>query len=276
MTFEPRLTAPTTDNRFYYKDNVFYKSGYGMPNCTCYAWGRFYELLNKLGVSGKPKLQTSNAENWYQEEKTYQKGQTPRLGSVIVWRCGKIHEPSDGSGHVMVVEEIYDNGDVLCSGSDYKGRLFYTQKFTKSSGYKLSSSKHKYTFDGFIYLPKDFTTETPIQDDTKVKELEAEIDKLNASLKEKDNKINGLNTYISAQEKTIQELNDKLNLERKTNESHQEQMAELQEENDKLKEEIRTLDEELKESGTYKDIYNITEDGIYEIDLKSGEVLKVC
>lgn len=259
MTFEPRLTAPTTDNRFYYKDNVFYKSGYGMPNCTCYAWGRFYELLNKLGVSGKPKLQTSNAENWYQEEKTYQKGQTPKLGSVIVWSCGKIHEPSDGSGHVMVVEEIYDNGDVLCSGSDYKGRLFYTQKFTKSSGYKLSSSKHKYTFDGFIYLPKDFTTETPIQDDTKVKELEAEIEKLN--------------TYISAQEKTIQELNDKLNLERKTNESHQEQVAELQEENDKLKEEIKALDEELKESETYKDIYNIEKDGIYQIKCKNGEIL---
>ena len=84
-----------------------------------------------------------------------------------------------------------------------------------------------------------------------------------------------MNTYISAQEKTIQELNDKLNLERKTNESHQEQMAELQEENDKLKEEIRSLDEELKESGTYKDIYNITEDSTYEIDLKSGETLIV-
>ena len=172
----------------------------------------------------------------------------------------------------MVVEEIYDNGDILASGSDYKGRLFYTQKFTKSSGYKLSSSKHKYTFDGFIYLPKDFTTETPTQDDTKVKELEAEIEKLNTSLKEKDSKINELNTYISAQEKTIQELNDKLNLERKTNESHQEQMAELQKENDKLEEEIA----KLKDETSYKDIYNITEDGTYEIDLKSGEVLKVC
>lgn len=124
------------------------------------------------------------------------------------------------------------------------------------------------------YTPEE--TKPTEKDDTKVKELEAEIEKLNASLKEKDNKINELNTYISAQEKTIQELNDKLNLERKTNESHQEQMAELQKENDKLKEEIRTLDEELKESGTYKDIYNITEDGTYEIDLKSGEVLKVC
>lgn len=253
MTFEPRLTAPTTDNRFYYKDNVFYKSGYGMPNCTAYAWGRFYELLNKLGVSGKPKLQTSNAENWYQEEKTYQKGQTPKLGSVIVWSCGKIHEPSDGSGHVMIVEEIYDNGDVLCSGSDYKGRLFYTQKFTKASGYKLSSSKYKYTFDGFIYLPKDFTTE-PTQDDTKVKELEAEIDKLNATLKEKE-------AYILAQEKTIQELNDKINLQTK--------------EIEELRNEIKSLDEELKKQDTYKDLYNITEDSTYEIDLKSGETLIV-
>lgn len=240
MKFEPRLTAPTTDNRFYYKDNVFYKSGYGIPNCTAYAWGRFYELLNKLGVSGKPKLQTSNAENWYQEEKTYQKGQIPKLGSVIVWSCGKIHEPSDGSGHVMVVEEIYDNGDILASGSDYKGRLFYTQKFTKASGYKLSSSKYKYTFDGFIYLPKEFANEEPTQDDTKVKELE---------------------TIIETQKKEIQELNDKINLQTKEIED--------------LRNEIKSLDEELKKQDTYKDIYNITEDSTYEIDLKSGEVLKV-
>lgn len=109
------------------------------------------------------------------------------------------------------------------------------------------------------YTPEE--TKPTEQDDTKVKELEAEIEKLN--------------TYISELEKTIQELNDKLKLERKTNESHQEQMAELQEENDKLKEEIKALDEELKESGTYKDIYNITEDSTYEIDLKSGETLIV-
>lgn len=109
------------------------------------------------------------------------------------------------------------------------------------------------------YTPEE--TKPTEQDDTKVKELEAEIEKLN--------------TYISELEKTIQELNDKLKLERKTNESHQEQMAELQEENDKLKEEIKALDEELKESGTYKDLYNITEDSTYEIDLKAGETLIV-
>lgn len=109
------------------------------------------------------------------------------------------------------------------------------------------------------YTPEE--TKPTEQDDTKVKELEAEIEKLN--------------TYISELEKTIQELNDKLKLERKTNESHQEQMAELQEENDKLEEEIKALDEELKESGTYKDLYNITEDSTYEIDLKVGETLIV-
>lgn len=94
----------------------------------------------------------------------------------------------------------------------------------------------------------------PTQDDTKVKELEAEIDKLNATLKEKE-------AYISAQEKTIQELNDKINLQTK--------------EIEELRNEIKSLDEELKKQDTYKDIYNITEDSTYEIDLKAGETLIV-
>ena len=168
MKFEKRLEAPTTDNRFYYKDNAFYQCGCGMPNCTAYAWGRFYELMDKLGIPGKPKLETSNAENWYFEDKYYEKGQTPKLGSIIVWRCGKYHEPSDGRGHVGVVEEIYDNGDILISASDagnkktgYKGKLFYTKKITKSSGYYWASSNYKYTFEGFIYLPKDFDNDEP-------------------------------------------------------------------------------------------------------------------
>lgn len=81
----------------------------------------------------------------------------------------------------------------------------------------------------------------PTQDDTKEKELEA---------------------IIETQKKEIQELNDKINLQTKEIED--------------LRNEIKSLDEELKNQDTYKDIYNITEDGTYEIDLKSGEVLKVC
>ena len=30
MEFKPRLTAPTKDNKYYYKDNIFYKCGYAI------------------------------------------------------------------------------------------------------------------------------------------------------------------------------------------------------------------------------------------------------
>ena len=34
-SFSPRLSAPSSSNKYYYSNlNVFYKYGYGMPNCT--------------------------------------------------------------------------------------------------------------------------------------------------------------------------------------------------------------------------------------------------
>lgn len=39
MAFTPRLTDQGIMNNFHwYSDNPFYQSGYGMPNCTCYAY----------------------------------------------------------------------------------------------------------------------------------------------------------------------------------------------------------------------------------------------
>ena len=58
--FVKRTTAPEESNSYYYANNPFYQSGYGLPNCTCYAWGRFYELTGE-----RPKLSTSDAENWF-------------------------------------------------------------------------------------------------------------------------------------------------------------------------------------------------------------------
>ena len=44
-SFSPRLSAPSSSNKYYYSNlNVFYKYGYGMPNCTAYAYGRAYEI----------------------------------------------------------------------------------------------------------------------------------------------------------------------------------------------------------------------------------------
>ena len=41
-TFTPRLDdTGIVGNFHYYSDNIFYQSGYGMPNCTAYAWRAF-------------------------------------------------------------------------------------------------------------------------------------------------------------------------------------------------------------------------------------------
>lgn len=144
--FKKRTTAPSKDNKYYYSDNIFYKCGYGMPNCTCYAWGRFYELTGKY-----PKLNTENAEKWYDDTKDgYSRSKTPKLGAIICWE-GK----GSKAGHVAVVEEIYSDGSILTSNSAYKGTNFY-MKTIKPPKYNIGSS---YEFEGFIYLPIDFEEE---------------------------------------------------------------------------------------------------------------------
>lgn len=146
--FVKRLSAPSTSDKHYYSDNIFYQSNYGMPNCTCYAWGRWYELLGE-----KPRLCISNAENWYNYNDGYKRGNTPKLGSVIVWAKGQVNNANDGAGHVAIVEEIYPDGSILTSNSAWGGANFYTKKYAK--GYKLNG----YTFLGFIHLPIEFDIE---------------------------------------------------------------------------------------------------------------------
>jgi surface antigen len=158
--FEKRLTQPDKSNKYYNSNiNPFVSSGYGMfqngGNCTAYAYGRFYEL-----IGSKPKLSTRNAENWWGHNDGYQRGQTPKLGAVVCWRKGQAGNSSDGAGHVAVVEEIYENGDILISNSSWKGYLFKTKRYTKASNYTngLSSS---FKFQGFIYTPIEFEEEKP-------------------------------------------------------------------------------------------------------------------
>lgn len=151
MKSTPRLECPSKDNKYYNSNiNPFVSAGYGMfqmgGNCTCYAFGRWYELLDKY-PSGLP---TSNAENWYNDEVGYQKGSTPKLGAIICWRKGKIHYGEDGAGHVAVVEEIYADNSILVSESGAHNFLFRTRKICPPylmSGYQL---------EGFIYNPNEY------------------------------------------------------------------------------------------------------------------------
>lgn len=149
VNFVKRITCPGKSSKYYNEDNIFTDSGYGMfqnnGNCTCYAWGRWYELLGK-----KPKLCTSNAENWYSFKDGYKRGSKPKLGAVAVWSKGKVGNGSDGAGHVAIVEEIYSDGSILTSNSAWKTKLFYTKKLSK--GYEIPG----YKFLGFIYQPVEY------------------------------------------------------------------------------------------------------------------------
>ena len=153
--YTPRTEAPSTSNTYYYADNPFYQSGYGLPNCTCYAWGRFWEI-----GGSRPTLSTRDAELWWGNTADgYERGQTPRLGAVACWRRGSVDTDDDGAGHVAIVESI--NGDTITtSNSAYNSTLFYTKTLTKSDGWTWNSD---YVFQGFIYHPSVGQSSTTLE-----------------------------------------------------------------------------------------------------------------
>lgn len=139
-SFTPRTTAPDSSNAYYYSSNPFYQSGYGMPNCTCYAYGRAYELLGS-----KPRLSTGNAGYWWWYNKNngiYSYGSTPRLGAIACW-----DKYDQNQGHVAVVEAINGNS-VTISESHYKSTFFDTRTITANSSNYLTSMR----FLGYIYI----------------------------------------------------------------------------------------------------------------------------
>ena len=154
-SYTPRLTAPALNdlnfinytyggyNHCMVIDN---NTGYVMPNCTGYCWGRWLEL----GVTNC-LLSTGNATNWYGHTSDgYQRGSYPQLGAVACWSGG-----SGGEGHVAIVEDINTSG-VLVSESAYNGYMFRTNT------YPANMAKTGYTFQGFIYIPLVFADYYPL------------------------------------------------------------------------------------------------------------------
>lgn len=165
MKFEPRLTAPTrTDKNYIHYSKGGYNtcividknSGYVLPNCVGYAQGRLLELTGAKKANWK--FPACNAEDWFDKAKSngMATGNTPKLGSVIVWKAGNTHNAKDGAGHVGIVENIYPNGDILISQSAFNGEEFYLTTLTKESGYIYSNER---PLLGFIYVGIEFEAE---------------------------------------------------------------------------------------------------------------------
>ena len=142
-TFTARLTAPASNNKYFYDAdyNIFYAAGYGMPNCTAYAYGRAYEILGS-----RPNLCPYNAGEWWSyniKNKFYSYGQTPRLGAIACWD----NYDSD-TGHVAVVEQI-SGKNVTFSESAYGSANFFTQTVSTDDSHMGYSN---YRFLGYIYI----------------------------------------------------------------------------------------------------------------------------
>jgi surface antigen len=137
--FNPRFTEPLKNNKYYYSNlNLFYKYGYGIPNCTAYAYGRAYEILNT-----EPKLCPYDAREWYDYNKSngfYPYGNKAKVGALACF-------DNKSGGHIAVVEEI--KGDkITFSNSGYGYKNFY---LTFADVNDKNAGNSDWKFQGYIY-----------------------------------------------------------------------------------------------------------------------------
>jgi surface antigen len=166
-TFMSKIRATNTDApnpqdesfKYWTKENnecIEMVNGCVLPNCTGYAWGRFYEITGE-----KPKLSTDDARDWFNyTQDGYERGTKPRVGAVLCWS-------SDEYGHVAIVEAVNADGTIVISQSAWRhdGNYnnvpyehtntdhFWTQTLTNSDGH-WGWHNGGYTFQGFIYCPQ--------------------------------------------------------------------------------------------------------------------------
>ena len=150
VVFVPRLDdTGMLGSPYWYSQNPFYLAGYGPPNCTWYAWGRFWEESDPdRTYTNPPTLSIGNAEDWYgYTADGYERGSTPQLGAVICFADG----PFSGEGHVAIVEEIHSDGSITVSDSAYGigGWYFDTHRWYPPNYLPAAG----YVFQGFIYNP---------------------------------------------------------------------------------------------------------------------------
>lgn len=176
MAFQPRLTRSGMEGLPYWQSqNPYTARGNGLPNCTCYAYGRWWEILGSP-VSDLGNL--GNAGNWYTNvSNNISKGYSPHLGGIMCW-----HRPgsAEGIGHVAVVEQILEDGNIITSNSGYtrdpdemEQRYFWTEEVFQQAGYRSNwEVNYGYTYQGCLYLPSDPVNHEWISDNRYLNEYE--------------------------------------------------------------------------------------------------------
>lgn len=125
--YTPRLTVGNiydANNPYYRTYNSFQYNYYtGMPNCTCYCYGRWNEIS---GVTSNPYWGFyGNGGDWFREGVNlgyaHYAGWKPQVGALVSW--------DDGSaGHVAVVEQIiydsYNNPIAIRTSNEFYRREY--------------------------------------------------------------------------------------------------------------------------------------------------------
>lgn len=150
--YHPRLdTTGMEGSKYWYSDgNPFYAAGYGLPNCTCYAYGRWWEITGERPTN----LSLGNANTWWDVgiANGIPHGSTPKLGAIVCF----YYSDDDGGGHVAVVEQINADGSIVTSNSAYGGTYFYLQTLYPPE-YKDAGGWPSYGYvQGFLYLPETY------------------------------------------------------------------------------------------------------------------------
>lgn len=160
-TFTPRLSKPDSSNEYYFaRNNPWKYSPLDRGNCTTYAWCRFHEIMGSLSDAPGCSLSTSDAEYWFDGTVGYKTGKIPKLGAILCLRDGIY----SGCGHVAIVEEIKENGDIVTSEGGFDAYTFEVKTRPKSQNYVPYGG---YGFQGFIYNPIEFSgSGSPTSGDT--------------------------------------------------------------------------------------------------------------
>ena len=140
--------AVDVESKYYTTSNPFYPK-YGLPNCTCFAWGRAYEVLGK-----RPNLSTGNACSFWQyniNNKYYPYGNEPQPLSIACW-YGTGEGQNGNNGHVAFVESVSGNNVTISqSGWGWRnsrpGVLWENKTLNKSNMNSIQTN-----FQGYIYL----------------------------------------------------------------------------------------------------------------------------
>lgn len=166
--YVPRLSIGNIYSSPYYTTWDAYYPTYQMPNCTCYAYGRWNELCDYQ--QSHNLFPTGMGCDWYPQgiAKGFTGGMTPQLGAAACWwYMGYDDGEYVPTGHVAIVEQInYDeNGNpvsFVTSNSAWdrdegwetpkpKAPWFYLNTISMSNLDDPWNSHPEGYFQGFLY-----------------------------------------------------------------------------------------------------------------------------